>query len=62
MTIENIPAARAAGDAARSMDALADVLMNATLQSLRLSEKLVKVNTAIKVGDPNLGRQIDTSA
>ena len=61
MTTENIPAARAAEDVARSMDDLADVLMNATLQSLRLSEKMVKVNTAIKVGDPNLGRYIDTS-
>lgn len=58
----NIPSTPAADAAARSIEAMGNLLKNITSQSMGIEDKLMKVNVAEKVTAPGLGENIDTCA
>jgi len=58
----NITSTPAADAAAKSIEAMGNLLKNATSQAMGLEDKLMKVNVAEKVTTPGLGENLDISA
>ena len=58
----NITSTPAADVAAKSIEAMGNLLKNATSQAMGLEDKLMKVNVAEKVTTPGLGENLDISA
>ncbi len=60
--IQGVSSKQSAADISKTVDALNQLLTDTYAKSSALADKLLKVNTQTKVGDPMLGTRIDTSA
>ena len=49
-------------DMLRSLEAMGDLLKTITAQTTGLQDRLLRVSTIEKVGDPDLGKKLDIEA